>query len=422
MKKLFTIFALLCLSYQAANAQTCDTTKFEESISAGWSAVSYIAPSAFGPSYPAGYIAGSNGDHFTEKANYFDLSATSYSYINGAIVKFLKANSHTPANLSRIVYFKVHADSSGQPANAVLGTAQKTLSEIKADVDAGNNTIINFASAIALPVSKKFYVSVDVSNIIWLTGGGNNDSLSIAATADDQVLPATAWDYNSVDNEWTLFSTNWSNPTQASNDLDVNLWIFPYVSTTAGGCGLLPVNLLSFNAARNNNDVTLTWEVSNEMNMQGYHIEKADNNSNFNSIAFVAATNSMKNQTYTSIDRNAFTTASAVQYRLKQLDADGSIKYSRTISLNHNAALTDVVFQNPFTGNLQVKLTLSAAQQTGLQLYDMQGRLVVAQQPQNYAAGTSTISFANASVLKPGTYILKMTIGNEQKVYKVIKQ
>ena len=52
----------------------------------------------------------------------------------------------------------------------------------------------------------------------------------------------------------------------------------------------------------------------------------------------------------------------------------------------------------------------------------MQGRMVAALQPENYAAGTSTISFATASVLKPGTYILKMTIGNEQKVYKVMKQ
>lgn len=111
---------------------------------------------------------------------------------------------------------------------------------------------------------------MDVSNLRWPGNNNTNDSLSIAATDDDQVLPAASWDYNKDDEEWTLFSENWSNPAQPANDLNVNLWIFPYVSTAAGGCGLLPVNLLSFNAARNNNDVTLTWEVSNEMNMKGY--------------------------------------------------------------------------------------------------------------------------------------------------------
>jgi Secretion system C-terminal sorting domain len=421
MHKLLTILTMACFSYEAANAQSCDTTKFEESLSDGWSAISYLAPGPFGLSFPVGYITGGNDLGYTQKANYFDLSATSYTYIQGAVIKFLKANSKSGSNLTRIVYFRVYEDLAGTPG-ALLGTAQKTLGDLKADVDAGRNTNINFTSGIALPASKKFYVAVDVSNLKWPGNNNTNDSLSVAATADDQVTPSTAWDFNKDDSAWSKFSENWSNPTQASNDLNVNLWIFPYVSTSAGGCGLLPVNLLSFNAARNNNDVTLSWEVSNEMNMQGYQIEKASNDGNFKSISFIAATNSMKNQTYTNTDRNAFATASTVQYRLKQLDADGSIKYSRTISLNHNAALTDLVFQNPFTGALQLKLNLSAAQKAGVQLYDMQGRVIAVLQPQNYAAGVNTIIFANTAGIKPGTYILKLNAGNEQMVYKVIKQ
>lgn len=421
MKRIFTILSILCLSYQPTHAQSCDTTNYQESINNNWSAISYLAPGPFGILYPVGYITGCNGLNYTQKASYFDLSATSYTYIQGAVIKFLKANSKNATNLTRIVYFKVYDDVAGKPG-VLLGTAQKTLGDLKTDVDAGRNTHINFPSAIALPASKKFYVAVDVSNLRWPGNNNTNDSLSIAATDDDQVLPATSWDYNKDDEEWTLFSENWSNPAQPANDLNVNLWIFPYVSTAAGGCGLLPVNLLSFNAARNNNDVTLTWEVSNEMNMKGYQIERADNNGNFNSIAFVAATNSMKNQKYTSIDRNAFATASTVQYRLKQLDADGSIKYSRIISLNYNKAFTDVVLQNPFTGTLKIQLALDAARKISIQLFDMQGRAIITQPAVLYAQGTNTILLNNTAILQKGTYLLKITADNGQLVYKVLKQ
>ena len=421
IKKFFLILALCYFQHIMVNAQICDTTKYDEATS-GWSAVSYYAPSPFGPSYPAGYIAGSNSYKYTLKANYFDISATSYTYLQSAMIKFLKANCHTVANLSKIVYFKVYADSSGQPASTILGTAQKTMTEIKSDVDAGGYTLINFPSAIALPSSKKFYIAVDVSNLVWLTGGTNNDSLSIAATADDQVSPSTSWDYNSDDSAWTIFSDNWNNPTQTSNDLNVNLWVFPYVSTTASGCGLLPVNLISFNATCNNNDVTLKWEVSSEMNMKGYNIEKANNNGNYQSIAFVSANNDMKNQIYNATDRNAFNMSSTIQYRLKQVNADGSIKYSRTITLNHNANIIDVVFQNPFTNALKMQLTLASQQKVSLQLYDMQGRMVAANSESLYAAGTNTITINKTTAINPGTYLLKVNAGNDQMVYKVVKQ
>jgi len=421
IQKLIVILVIACMQFATANAQSCDTVKYDAAV-AGWSAVTYYAPGPFGPSYPAGYVAGSNGYTYILKANYFDISSTSYSYLQGAMIKFLKANSNNAANLSKIVYFKVFADSSGVPASTVLGSAQKTLGDIKTDVDAGGYTLINFASPIMLPASKKFYVAVDVSNLTWVTGGSNHDSLCIATTKDDEVSPSTAWDYSTDDSTWATFASNWDNPNQNNNDLNVNLWIFPYVSVTSAGCGVLPVHLISFNAIRSNNDVTLKWEVSSEMNMKGYNIEKANNNGNYQSIAFVPAGNNMKNQTYTATDRNAFSTSSTVQYRLKQVNADGSASYSRIITLNHNAAFTDVVFQNPFSNTLKVQLTLSSSQKIGLQLYDMRGRRITVNAETLYSAGVNTILINNTTTIKPGIYLLKVNAGNDQMVYKVVKQ
>ncbi|MBG9375464.1 T9SS type A sorting domain-containing protein [Panacibacter sp. DH6] len=419
MNKFYFLILLGCCYMFNAAAQSCDTTRFEEAITSNWSVNTYYAPSAFGPSYPAGYITGSNAQDYIRKANFFDVSATSYTYIQGAIIKFLKANCKTPANLSKPVFFKVYDDAAGKPGN-LLATTQKTISEIKADVDAGINTNINFGSAVAIPSSKKFYISVGLDSLVWQTGGVNNDSLCIASTADDEVLPETAWEWNVSDSVWTRISEDYNRPNQPNNDLNINLWIFPYVSTTAAGCGLLPVNLVSFNAQRVSNDVQLRWEVSNEINMKGYAVERADNNSAFKQVAFVNAMNTIKSERYYYTDKNILSTVAGVQYRIKQVDADGSIKYSRIISLSNNLSLTDAVYKNPFNGNFTMQLTLAASERVAIEIYDLHGRLIVAKQ-QQLTAGTNTVALATAG-FSAGTYIVRLTAGATVQSYKIVKQ
>lgn len=413
-------FLIICLGFNTVRAQgtVCDT--INSPVPGNWSDTSYRAPSAF-PDFPAGYINGVDGALNIHKANYFDLSATSYTYITGAIIKFIKANSTISGNLSKLLYFKVYADNAGVPGALLGSAAQVPLSQVKSDVAAGVTTNINFPAPIALPVSKKFYVSVDVSNFKWQLGGNTKDSIAIAGTADDEVKPNAAWEY-SKDSVWAPFTENWENPADQNNPLDVTLWIFPYVSTSAAGCGLLPVKLLSFNAERHNADVLLTWKISDEINMKGYQIEKAGNNGIYAAIASLPAINSLKNQQYSAMDKNAFNASKTVQYRLRQIDGDGSVQYSKIISLSSTAAITDVVFANPFSGALKLQINLAEQQTVSFKIYDMQGRLAATQAPALYGALNSVINFNATSNLKPGTYLLQVYAGQEQKIFKVIKQ
>ena len=238
------IVIFLCFGIIEVHAQgpACDT--INSPVASNWSDTSYRAPSPF-PGFYYGYINGVDGALNIHKANYFDLSRTSFTYISGAVIKFIKANSTKSANLSKLLYFKVYADNAGVPGALLGSAAELPLSQVKSDVAAGLPTNINFPAAIALPASKKFYVSVDVSNFIWQVGGSTRDSIAIAGTADDEVEPNAAWEY-SKDSVWTPFSDNWENPANINNSLDVTLWIFPHVSTSAAGCSLLPVKLLSF--------------------------------------------------------------------------------------------------------------------------------------------------------------------------------
>ncbi len=403
--------------FRIANAQTdCDTINFP--VPNNWSGISYQAPTLF-PGFYGGYINGVNWTGDLEKANFFDLSATSFTHLLGTMIKFGKANSTNSDNLSKVVYFKVYADEDGKPG-ALLTTAQNTLSEINKDVSAGLTTNINFSPAIPLPASKKFYVSVDISNFIWTVGGAERDSIWIAGTADDETVN-TAWEFEN-DSTWVAYPDNWSNPNDESNPLDATLWIFPYVSSSETGCATLPVTLLSFNGDRRNNEVLLKWQVSNEINMNGYEIERADNDGIFKTIAIVKAINSLKTEVYSVTDKNAFINASTVQYRLKQIDHDGSVKYSTIITIKSSATVSNILFSNPFTGALTVQFSLSIPEKVSMNLYEIHGRLVAAERPALFSISSNIIYLNSTQNINAGTYLLEINAGNERFVYKVVKQ
>ena len=148
------LLVLSTLLFVEAHAQqACDT--INSPVSPTWKDTSYKYTDPFGTFL--GYINGTNNDGPLQKANYFDLSGTAYNYILGTLVKFGKANSTLPANLSKLIYFRVYsADPAKGVPSTLLATAQKTLAEVKADVDAGKNTVVVFPTATALPADKKF--------------------------------------------------------------------------------------------------------------------------------------------------------------------------------------------------------------------------------------------------------------------------
>jgi hypothetical protein len=66
--------------------------------------------------------------------------------------------------------------------------------------------------------------------------------------------------------------------------------------------------------------------------------------------------------------------ATKLYYRLKQVDADGSYTYSKTISIELTSAYTISMHPNPITDVLKIQFSLSSAQQVHISVTDMNGR------------------------------------------------
>ncbi|HEY1872397.1 MAG TPA: hypothetical protein VGG71_15140, partial [Chitinophagaceae bacterium] len=315
--------------YNKPNA-ACDTVNLDAANNE-WNAFYY----AYGNK---GYVFGvSNNDtsgfNIIEDANFFDVSAGDYNYISGGLAYFGVASSSSDSSYAKKIIFKVYDDNGGVPGN-LLGSTFVFLRRIHRNVLDSNLTEFLFSSPIAIPASKTFYISIDHSNFRW--NGKVHDSIAIVANGSGDTTGAAYQLINvfGTGTVWVPVDQFWTDT--AGNPLEVNLFVFPYVSNSIDGCAVLPVSMFNFGGSIKNNDAYLNWSTATESNNKGFYIERSKDGQNFASIGFVkGAGNSSKitNYTYTDYlikDLNVTTT----YYRLKQVDLDGKYSYSNMLSLN----------------------------------------------------------------------------------------
>ncbi len=95
---------------------------------------------------------------------------------------------------------------------------------------------------------------------------------------------------------------------------------------------IIPVELTSFAANVNENNVTLNWTTATELNNQGFDVERNSGNG-FEKIGFVAGFGtSSEIHTYSYVDGSL--QEGTYTYRLKQVDFDGTFEYSDVVEVD----------------------------------------------------------------------------------------
>jgi len=385
-------------------AAACDKLNFP--VPAAWGAPKLYTYDSKAP-IDSGFITGTNFYDDVEKAQYFDASSTSDNYITEAYVGFGIAYSSNP---DVVIPIHVYDGTTGVPKK-LLGTANVTMKTISDDVTAGNYTDIIFSPAITLPASKKFFVSVDLSNLEWFKTP--SDTLAIYSSVIDQGTGAWERYYTSATaTAWASFPDNYSTH-------DAALYIHPFLSAGLT-CGSLPVHLLSFDVEGKNKNVVLNWKVAQEYNMSSYTVERATGTDyRFEAAGTVAATNSNADHSYSFTDANALSANTILYYRLKQTNSDGKSIYSNVLTIEPLAGAVDIKVTNPFKNAIQLQVNTPYAQKMQGGIYDMLGRRVATAPDQVLATGQNTVTIPAASLPK-GMYILNVTVGKTTYKYKII--
>lgn len=173
--------------------------------------------------------------------------------------------------------------------------------------------------------------------------------------------------------------------------------------------GILPVTITDFVAQKQNESVLLKWYATMETNFKTYEIERSLDANGYYKIGEVAGQNLAN---YSFID-NTLPNASIVYYRLKMIDIDGTFSYSKTLPVRLNNNFTNaLVYPNPTTGPLNIRLTEAVKTNANLVVTDVTGR-VVKQQLVN--KGVFSINL-EVNKLPAGRYFI--SINDQQNVIR----
>ncbi len=182
----------------------------------------------------------------------------------------------------------------------------------------------------------------------------------------------------------------------------------------------LPVTVVYFNGYKKEDYGVLEWKTAAEYNNKGFEVEKSYDGINFFKIGFVTgAGNSSVASNYVFSDRTKLT--STQFYRLRQIDFDSRSVYSNTVLVkaDFNNVLDLLSVTNPFNTTINLLFTKPLTQKINIELFDISGKLVFA--TTKYPGSSSLIDFKVETQVEKGSYVLKVNIGNEWFVKKIVK-
>ena len=184
----------------------------------------------------------------------------------------------------------------------------------------------------------------------------------------------------------------------------------------------MPVELTTFTGSVINNTVMLKWSTATESNNSGFEIER-NSGSAWDDIAFIAGKgNSNSVSYYQFTDKSP--SGRTVDYRLKQIDNNGSYKYSSVVEVTLKPTKLIVNnYPNPFNPSTNIRYTVPFDGRVSLVIYDSLGQKVEELTNGVQQQGAYELKW-NASLHASGIYLLSVTaeaLNGSDKSSSVIK-
>jgi len=163
--------------------------------------------------------------------------------------------------------------------------------------------------------------------------------------------------------------------------------------------GPVPLQLVSVNAVRKNNLVTVSWKTALESNLTAFEVQRKINGQ-FTTVGTVAPQNSSNGASYNFNEVN--TTKTISEYRIRSVEAGNVSKFSaiRTVA-GIDGNNTMLVYPNPSPGIATVSVTQVSGSLT-VEVLDNTGRVIKRVQSSN----DNSVTFTG---LKTGIYLVRAT-------------
>jgi hypothetical protein len=184
---------------------------------------------------------------------------------------------------------------------------------------------------------------------------------------------------------------------------------------------VLPVGLEYVKGEKLNKIIRLNWKTATENNTRAFEIERSNNGSDFTAIGTVAATNNATGSTYTYDDKTY--SGSVIYYRLKQVDQNGSYKYSGLVTIQNETVRENVVaiLNNPFTDKFDISISTPAESKVVVNMVDVTGKLLYTKTVYTLNNAVTTVT-PDTKKLSAGMYFVQVNINGNKIIKKVIKK
>ncbi len=167
----------------------------------------------------------------------------------------------------------------------------------------------------------------------------------------------------------------------------------------------IPVEFTSLTGNVVNEAVQLKWSTATETNNKGFDIERSSDNKSFVKIGFVQGKGTTSEKS-SYIYKDNQPVEGKLYYRLRQIDFDGTFKYSPVAEVNFSIPAVFSLSQNypnPFNPSTKIKFSLAADSKVSLKVYNLLGQKVAELINGDYESGRHEITF-DGNKLSSGIY------------------
>ncbi len=168
---------------------------------------------------------------------------------------------------------------------------------------------------------------------------------------------------------------------------------------------ILPLKLLSFTGKAQSLGSLLEWKASNTEIGSYFVLQRSSNAQQFTDITTVNTNGTFTDASFSYLDTRAIRGKN--YYRLKLVNARGTIEYSNIVLVNFNTGAVITIQQNPVKDVLTVNLSALNSSGTA-RIVDMNGRTLATQ---SFKSSDYTLQM-NTRSLASGSYMLQIIAGD----------
>ncbi|PWH81209.1 T9SS type A sorting domain-containing protein [Brumimicrobium oceani] len=181
---------------------------------------------------------------------------------------------------------------------------------------------------------------------------------------------------------------------------------------TVGNTSTLPIELMTFDAYKNDREVEVNWKTASELNNDYFTIERSKDGFSWENIQTVpGAGNSSRTIAYSWIDHSPY--AGISYYRLSQTDFDGTTEVFNIVSIENEAEEELQAYPNPV---LHSATLIGVDESLGLRIFNAVGVEVTGNV--NSTSSPSGKTFVDMSQLPQGMYY----VVNGEESLRLIKK